>query len=163
MLSIGKLFDIFGQEDAPALGTGLRFGDDHSVRFVVKMLAQVVILSWESPRLRVKIVLVWKGFLHLVEVPGEVVFAGQVEHRRKVVNLLVWTHLRKSFWGDCVVGPGEIPFRIGLSSYIELQCLRDLLDDWVFAVYYGIDDTCEVDDEGVPVDFLAFGFGPEVG
>lgn len=76
MLTVGEFFDIFGEEDSFALAAGLGLGYYYRIDLVLEVLSKVVILGWKGPGLRVEIILIRERFLHFIEVPRKVVFAG---------------------------------------------------------------------------------------
>lgn len=107
-----QILMIVGQEDASALTTS--FGLDNVVRPAVGVFVGERIL--EFTKLRRKNISPWKEFvlliklfLHFDQVPCQMIFTRELEHARKVVDLLIWFHLGYSLRKNTLVSPEDVP------------------------------------------------------
>ena len=82
----------------------------------------------------VEVVVLGIFLFHFVEVSGQVVFATQVEHPRKMVYFLVCLHFSQSLGRNCVVSPGEVPVSSAVAGGTHFERLDNLFEDWVFAI-----------------------------
>lgn len=85
--------EVARQKDALSLAARLWLYYERLSLPKVKLLLELFYIGWELPRFREEIVGIRELLLHLVEILGEEVFAGEGVHARKMVRPLIILHL----------------------------------------------------------------------
>ena len=73
------------------------------------MFSQLRKLIRKHPGIRMKLILIWRLFLHLIKSVSKLILASYSVYSRKIVDGLMEVHTDEGFRGYWVVGPAYVP------------------------------------------------------
>jgi len=132
---------LFRYENSLPLRESFRLDNEVRAGIVLLEGLEIFKLVGKQPGLGEKFVVRIELLLHLVEVPGQIIFSRNLVHSWEVIYFLKWLHLFPLLQTGSYVGPDDVPFDICVPGIAAAQLpaehlLSDFLNDVVLSVEY---------------------------